>query len=148
VSKIELKLCKIIDIETELGISYNTDSKESSLSLWYESIRDKYLSELTEKDVIRLIRQNLYLTYVLPIAFEFLMINPFEGEQLDGELITVISRIPNQFWNSNVTLKNEMLSLTLTTHSDVAKIEKYVWISDADKTDYVSNLEKIINNLS
>jgi hypothetical protein len=62
-----MKKRTLIEIEERLGIIYEDGVSNSSLPLWYGSIRHKKLSDLNEGDVIRLIRQDLY--HAFPRSF-------------------------------------------------------------------------------
>lgn len=137
----------LVQIESLQGIIYHEDLGKNSLSRWYETIRVKKLSELTEDDVIRLARQNLYLSYIVPRAFKILRNNRFAGKQYDGELLVVLSRIFPDFWDNHGSLKEELLTLVHQIASEPTILNNHEWASTEDKRNFENTLNKIISEL-
>lgn len=78
--------------------------QESALESWYNSVRAKPIKDLSIDDLCRACRQELHLEHVVPVALGALKQNVTAGYQYDGELASVISRIPASFWRSQMDL--------------------------------------------
>lgn len=141
--RIRINQITIIEIEENLGISYKEEVSNSSLPIWYAKIRHKKLSELDEGDVIRLIRQDLYLQYVLPLALDLLRDDLFIGKQFDGELVKVLSRVPLNFWANHQDLKKEVNTLIL---SKKASSESHPWSVIEEKEEFLETLNLLIKH--
>ncbi len=100
----------IEEIEIEKGIVYDDAYiNEGSLPSWYDSIRRKKISQLSDGDLARLIRQNIYLEDVFDEIVKRLYKNPFGGEKYAGEIIEgILKYIEPLFWKQNVVLKNNL----------------------------------------
>ncbi len=70
----------------------------SSLDDWYRSVRDAPLQDLTDGDLCRSIRQQLFVIHTVPIAIERLLENPSAGDLYDGELILAFKAVPVEYW--------------------------------------------------
>lgn len=106
------KNIKIIDIEKELGIIYSPhEVKFTGLPLWYDKIRARQINELTDGDLARFIRQNLYLSFIIPEALRRLNINPAIGDMYYGEVLNSMVKVDIEFWKSNKNILNDVLQL-------------------------------------
>lgn len=88
------------DMET---ISEST-GHESALDNWYDSVRTKPITDFSIDDICRACRQELYLEHVVPVALSAIEQDVTAGYQYDGELASVLSRIPSAFWRSQINL--------------------------------------------
>lgn len=68
-------------------------NRRSSLDEWFSSILDVPIDELEVGDVARAIRQDIFLTEVLPKAEDILRKDPLAGEDYDGQLISSIATL-------------------------------------------------------
>ncbi|MDR3586814.1 MAG: contact-dependent growth inhibition system immunity protein [Desulfosporosinus sp.] len=103
---------KIHDIEIIKGVNVPINSQElSSLEKWYNKVRGKYLFELTDGDVARFIRQNLYLEYLIPEAITRLENSPLAGELYNGEILSMMSNVNSSFWIENIILREKVIAL-------------------------------------
>jgi hypothetical protein len=68
------------------------DDKELPLPRWYNSLINKQIDEVNIADVLKMIRQKLFLSIALPKAVDFLRDNCFAGELYDGELMQLMYR--------------------------------------------------------
>jgi hypothetical protein len=100
----------IEEIENLEGLIFD-DSNENlnySLPLWHKGIRKKKLSELTGGDLARLIRQDMYVKYIIPECIYRLNDDPILGEQYNGELLTaLVTKIDKTFWEEHQEYKKE-----------------------------------------
>lgn len=106
------KNIKISDIEKELGIIYSSQGvKFAGLSLWYDKIRTRKINELTDGDIARFIRQNLYLSFIIPEALRRLNNNPTIGDMYYGEVFNSMAKVDIKFWQSNKNFFYDLLQL-------------------------------------
>jgi hypothetical protein len=85
-------------------------SESSSLDAWYTRVQDVPLEKLSDGDLARASRQALFLEHIVPIALARLHEDPSAGELFDGELASVIARLPKSFWSAHL----DLLSRTMT----------------------------------
>jgi hypothetical protein len=126
----------ILDIEKEAGIEGYEVDNESSLSIWYDSVRNKRINELTDGDIARMVRQNLYLKYAVKEAIKRLRKNPIIGELFDGELLAVISRLDNEFWKQNSELSKEAFELVKLINVRTLIPKDFEWLSEDDEDEF------------
>nr|WP_243427900.1 contact-dependent growth inhibition system immunity protein [Alkaliphilus hydrothermalis] len=131
------------------GIAYDDKHEiQSALPAWYKSIRTKKLSQLSEGDLARFIRQGMYLEYILFESINRLYKNPCSGEKYNGELIEVISKdIDTFFWKENEDCRKH-LSNFLSHFSSNISMEDYEELDDFEKEEImesVNNLSRTIN---
>ncbi|WP_277925157.1 contact-dependent growth inhibition system immunity protein [[Pantoea] beijingensis] len=68
-------------------------SQQSSLEQWFERVVDIPIEELVVEDLCRAIRQELYVSQLMPRVLEVITDDPLAGEYYDGELIAALSTI-------------------------------------------------------
>ena len=119
------------ELEGVYGIFYEPEKNPSSLSDWYTSVRDLSLDELDVGDVCRCIRQDVFVSDVLPFAISMLHEDVLAGDFYDGELVTAPARLGERFWRLHVEelasiahLLHEVLNLSddKQLHEDVSKM--------------------------
>lgn len=65
------------------------------------------LAKLAVEDLRLLIGQKIGLAFLLPLAIEKLAENrQAEGDCYPGDLLDVVRKVPNEFWNCHAELKN------------------------------------------
>lgn len=97
------------EIEKIKGIRYDkAESERSSLSAWYESIREKHFSEFSIGDWCRCVRQELCLEYVIPYALAELKNDPLAGDMYDGELANAFTLVRDRFWKHHREEREEV----------------------------------------
>lgn len=89
---------RIVDIEAMLGVDGSKQDTRYGLPRWYLTIRGKRLCELSDGDVARLIRQDMYLDFVVPEAVARLRRDPLAGEMYEGEIVRVLARVEADYW--------------------------------------------------
>ncbi|MFD9001546.1 contact-dependent growth inhibition system immunity protein [Streptomyces sp. NPDC059582] len=83
------------------------------------ALRSKPLGELTVEDMRLLIRQNVGLTYLLPLALEVLRVDPMaEGHMYEGALLAAVLTRSSEVWSESPDLRRE-LRLILSELSDM-----------------------------
>ncbi|MCR5824224.1 MAG: hypothetical protein K6G60_07330, partial [Lachnospiraceae bacterium] len=54
---------------------------------WYNHVIEKDIDELDLSDVLKMLRQRLFLKVAVKKTIDFLLVNPFIGELYEGELM-------------------------------------------------------------
>ncbi|WP_405159077.1 contact-dependent growth inhibition system immunity protein [Paenibacillus sp. FSL H8-0283] len=81
----------------------------SSLVIQVHQLRKKPLCELNNEDLRLLIGQQMNLDYLLRIALEKLIQNPFgSGDLYIGDLFCSVLKVEKEYWNEHQELKNEL----------------------------------------
>lgn len=86
------------------------EENPSSLTKWYLSVRDIPLDMLDVGDVCRALRQNLFVSEVLPIAVALLEDDVLAGELYDGELIVALAGLNAGYWQENKILAHKAVN--------------------------------------
>lgn len=114
------------------GIDY-VPSDSSSLDAWFASVIDISFDEMEVKDVARSIRQDLFLSDMLPLAEAYLKEDPLAGYMYDGEVIAAIASLTSDQTKDvlpvikrlNLLLAElDRSSLDRTTVLDIEKLSK------------------------
>ncbi|MGF6154106.1 contact-dependent growth inhibition system immunity protein [Pseudomonas fluorescens] len=99
------------DLESGVMTGFQSESPLSSLAEWYLSVRDTPLDALGVEDLCRAVRQELYLSEVLPFAVELLRTDVLEGYKYDGELIVALGGLSSIVWEVDRDVALEVLSI-------------------------------------
>lgn len=95
--------CSYIESETELY----------PLQKWYNHLIDKKVSEIEVSDVLRMIRQNVFIDIAIQKAVNFLKENPFAGEMYEGELLEKMSKLERSALKQYIQELKEVLGVAL-----------------------------------
>lgn len=71
-------------------------NQQSPLELWFESVLDVPIEQLTVEDLCRSIRQKICIGQLMPRIIAVLKGDPLSGEYYDGELIAALSTIKKE----------------------------------------------------
>ena len=120
------------NLEHAAGVEIENEPS-SSLELWYSSVRDKPLNDLSEEDLCKACRQTLYLDSVVPVSLARLATNPLAGEMYDGELLAAVASVPPELWANNASLKEQLRKLiqSLDIETDDADVNYAINILSA-----------------
>lgn len=136
----------ITQIEELLALPYDSAVEESALSSWYDSIRGKRLTELTDGDVARLLRQKMYPEFIVPEATRRLMMNPFAGELFDGEMLEKVSQIPASFWKREPELMKEArMLIQVLLDGDIPNPVNE--LDEVDREEFFDNVQRLKESL-
>ncbi|WP_413409528.1 contact-dependent growth inhibition system immunity protein [Paenibacillus amylolyticus] len=81
----------------------------SSLVIQVHQLRKKPLCELNNEELRLLIGQQMNLDFLLRIALEKLIQNPFgSGDLYIGDLFCSVLKVEKEYWNEHQELKNEL----------------------------------------
>lgn len=117
------------DLEKKNTIGVGT---RSSLGDWYDSVRAKPIEDFSIDDLCRSCRQELHLKTVVPVALSALHKDVEAGYQYDGELASVLSRIPQSFWvehGEHAEVLVRLLRLGLDRFDDDVRKEAEAFLS-------------------
>jgi hypothetical protein len=142
----------IEEIENLEGLIFDDSDKDLnySLPLWHKGIRQKRLSELTDGDLARLIRQDMYIKYIISECLQRLNVDPIIGDKYNGELLTALVKdIGDEFWKEHQDFK-------ILTQKFINKfyenIDKFIYgneiLDEFEKgeiTELINQLEKKLN---
>lgn len=112
-----------------------------------EKFKRKKLSQLSDGDLARFIRQGMYLEFILHECINRLYKNPYSGEKYDGEILDVLSKkVEDSFWRGNEGLKNYMINLLSYFNSKVAQ-EKFEQLDKFEKEEILSSIKQLRKKL-
>lgn len=101
----------IKDLEEKQGILEVDLDSTYALPVWYSKVREKRISQLTNGDIARFIRQDLFLEYIIPEAIKRLREDPTIGDLYYGEVISSLYRVEQAFWIDNFNITSELLRI-------------------------------------
>ena len=139
---------KVKDIELLNGIVYeNTLDKQESLPQWYKKIRRKKLSQLSDGDLARFIRQGMYLDYIIHECINRLYKNLFIGEKYDCEVIITLSNyVDYSFWKEKQECKKRMTCFLNHFKTNVS-IESYNELDEFEKIEILESIRRLSKNI-
>ena len=92
--------------------------KRSNLVKRCVELRDKKLIDFNTEDLRVMIGQNISLNYLIPLALDVLVNNPFaEGDLYIGDLLEQVLRVDNHFWSENKNLRYELDEIIVNVQS-------------------------------
>lgn len=132
---------KIIQLEEKVGLQFDClEGQDLSLPVWYNNVRKKRLLDLSDDDLIRFVRQNLFVDYIVFEGVYRLWNNPVMGSLYDGEFIAIISKLDKSFWKGNPTLKQKVLVFINSIKEREIDLQKFEWFSEEDEQDFWKNI--------
>lgn len=126
----KIYMIKNIDIK-KLGLN-------SPLDKWFISLVNKKIEELSVLDISRMLRQEIFPDIAMPVTFERLMENPFEGEMYDGQLLELYIRCLSKYPVYEEREKYIYLCAIASKNIDL-----YDWADEYSKQEY----KKVLNKL-
>ncbi|MEK4431717.1 contact-dependent growth inhibition system immunity protein [Paenibacillus sp. FSL M7-0802] len=99
----------------------------SSLVIQVHRLRKKPLCELNNEDLRLLIGQQMNLDFLLPLALEQLIQNPFgSGDLYIGDLFCSILKVEKEYWKEHKELKNELDEVIRTYEEARKTLEEHI----------------------
>ena len=140
---------RICDIEKLEGFIVLPENKDhSALDKWYINVRRKKISELTDGDLARFIRQGIFLEYIIPEAIERLKINPFAGILYTGELISSIEKIEHSFWIENPKLHFQVKEILNTAIERSFIPNVFEWSFEDEQNRFIERVKIVLNKIN
>ncbi|WP_164848641.1 contact-dependent growth inhibition system immunity protein [Paenibacillus sp. DCT19] len=91
------------------GESWGEPSFNSRLVIRVHELRKQPLNEFSHEDLRLLILQQISLEFLLPLAFERLIMNPLaSGDLYIGDLFCSVLQVDQEYWEDHIELKNEL----------------------------------------
>ncbi|WP_089964768.1 contact-dependent growth inhibition system immunity protein [Lihuaxuella thermophila] len=145
----KFSLLKISDIGKMEGIQeIENINSDYSITSWLIQIRHKKISELSNFDLSRFLRQELFLKYICYEVISRLKTNPFQGHMREGELLELLSRLNKEFWEENPSLQREIiLLLDIIFEKHLPFIKEDDWFDDGDIRYIFHSLYKLTSKL-
>lgn len=110
----------------------------SPLDKWFISLVNKQIEELSVLDISRMLRQEIFPDIAMPVTFERLMENPYEGEMYDGQLLELYIRCLSKY----PVYEEREKYIHLCTIAN-KNIDLYDWADEYSKREY----KKVLNKL-
>ncbi|GAA5185476.1 hypothetical protein GCM10025771_41400 [Niveibacterium umoris] len=96
---------RFCDLEAEQA--HDTIERDtSSLGAWYRDVRTCEITDLSEWDLCRAVRQRLFLNHVLPVALALTVRDVNAGGAYDGELVHDLASLDAQEFERLVCAKD------------------------------------------
>lgn len=108
------------------------------LQKWYNQLIDKTKNELTIADVLRMMRQELFVDLAMERAMVFLEDDIFTGEAYEGQLLEGLSRISTSYLTPYSDRLNALLKIALD------KSELHEWSYEGEREEF----EQIVDSVS
>lgn len=107
------------------------------LQKWYNQLINKTNNEITVADVLRMIRQKVFVELAISKAMEFLKDNVFAGEVYDGEMLEKISEIDASFLKYH---SHELKSILIDAMN---KSETHDWSYEGEGEEFKTIIESL-----
>ncbi|WP_146039811.1 MULTISPECIES: contact-dependent growth inhibition system immunity protein [unclassified Pseudomonas] len=98
-------------IAAGLNSTWQPEADPSSLTRWYLSVCDIPIAGLQVEDLCRAVRQELFLSELLPFVVDVLDKDLLSGFIDDGELLAAVTRLSSSYWSNDVLLAQKMRSI-------------------------------------
>lgn len=99
------------DIDESRGFKWELGPDPSALELWHMSILDTPITELEIGDLCRAVRQDMYISELLPLVVSELDKDVLVGYWDDAELLRLTSELPGSVWGQCFVLTKKMLDI-------------------------------------
>lgn len=113
----------------------------TSLEKWFNEVIYKSEIELNISDLLRMIRQNLFIDLALILSIKMLKENPLIGEYYDGELIGHLLKVDKGLL---LNYKEDIKEILFDAQQ---KVETFKWESNEDKDEVCDNLRTLYDIL-
>jgi len=133
---------KMNSLKNLYGLDYDKSNYKSTLIDWYNRLIDKSVDELSVADVSRMIRQNILRDVAIDRAIELFLLEPFDGEMQDGDLLALLVSCGTE------VLKNKRTELLITMISNLEnEISDFDWANEDSKSLFERNVIALKNIL-
>ena len=95
----------------------------SAIDVWYATVRDTKLVNLTDGDLARACRQNIYVEAIAPFCLRKLENDPLAGDMDFGELIRAMKSFPPSYWREHPDIMEKYLQLAEKAYLDYLDYE-------------------------
>lgn len=118
------------------------------LTVWHKSVLDKRISELSEQDIVRVVR-NLpeILKHIIDKIIDYLEISPLYGYAFEGELIEDLFRLKDSFWFENRSSSVRLLDLIHKIRTGSKEIPDRECVSEDILAEFYSSVSNLDNKI-
>lgn len=113
----------------------------ASLERWYNRVLDKEPEEMTIGDILRALRQSVFVEVAEEMLIKNLQADVFAGDMTEGEMMEALSRLSA---NSIAKFNDDVKTIVSTAE---AEADHHEWIDETDKKDYLKSVDKVKSNL-
>lgn len=99
----------------------NYDNQPYPLPIWYNQLLDKTTDEIDLKDIFRMINNNILPELAIEKAIDAFIVNPFDGEMMDGQILELFVNKSSMFFNSKNVKFIEMINIIEKMDNDTAQ---------------------------
>lgn len=121
------------EIDKSKGFEWELGPDPSSLELWHMSILDTPTTELEIGDLCRAVRQEMYISELLPVVVSELDKEVLVGYWDDAELLKLTSELSGSVWGQCLVLAKKML--------DILRRDRELIAEDSCAVTYAMELE-------
>ena len=121
------------EIDKSKGVEWELGPDPSSLELWHMSILDTPTTELEIGDLCRAVRQEMYISELLPVVVSELDKEVLVGYWDDAELLKLTSELSGSVWGQCLVLAKKML--------DILRRDRELIADDSCAVTYAMELE-------
>ena len=125
---------KINSLKNLYGLDYDKSNYQSTLIDWYNRLIDKSADELSVADVSRMVRQNVLRDVAIDRAIELFLVEPFDGEMQDGDLLALLVSC-----NAEIIKSKRMEPLIAMLLKLENEISNFDWANDNSKILFEKN---------
>lgn len=119
------------------GVKLDELEREYGLQIWFYNMVQKSIEELTLGDVGRMLRQDVFLDIAIPLAWKYMLADPFDAEMYEGELIVAMTGVVKKYPDmKNFDLYERFVKKVQE------QIEKYDWGCEENKVAYKKEFEE------
>ena len=127
------------------GLEYdlNPEHIKYSLPVWYNQLPDKTIEELTDLDILRMVRQDILKDVALNKIIDRFLEEPDGGEQGIYEFLECL--ILNSHEDIIKKRKEELISKIKETQDNIELLD---WDLEEDKDEYENNLSALLDKIN
>ena len=111
------------------------------LERWYNRVLDKEPIEISIGDILRALRQSVFVEVAEEMLIKHLQADVFAGETTEGELMEALA---NFTLTSTRKFYDEISAIVAASE---AKVDQYEWADETDKKDYMESVSKVKTHL-
>ena len=111
------------------------------LQKWYNQLIEKTTDEVTVSDLLKMLRQKLFVELAIKVAIQLLQKDLFEGEVYEGELLEKLSEV------EGTLLKSFADELRVIVNNASAEEVTHEWSYDGEEDEFREIVDRITNKI-
>ena len=116
-------------------------SAAAPLERWYNRLLDKEPEEMTASDILRALRQRVFVEIAEEMLIRKLQDDAFAGDLMQGELMETLAEFSPE---SIAKFRDAVGAIVMTAELNA---EQYAWACDDDKRDFLASVGVVKSNL-